>query len=75
MVFPGQDGEITSRKINLDCLQGSMLWAMTWNLTFEKLMRKNFPENSQPVAFADNVAFVISENARREIKTKVNQIC
>lgn len=61
--------------MNLGCTQGSVLGPIIWNLKFDKLLEREFLENSQPIAFAEDVAFVISGDARREIEAKGNEIC
>lgn len=64
-IFIKHDGETITRKVNLGCPQGSVLGPILWNLTFDNLLSKEYPPEVTPVAFADDIAYVIRGNSRR----------
>lgn len=53
--------------------QGLVLGPLIWNVTFGSLLNKDFPPGITPIAFADDVAFLISGDTRRQIEERGNQ--
>lgn len=62
------DGEEVIEEMNRGCPEGSVLSPTLWNLTFDILLNKPFPNTARPIAFADDVAFVIQGNLRRDLE-------
>lgn len=52
--------------MTLEGPQGSVLGPIIWNIIFDKLLKKKLPENMHPIAFADDIVFVITGNASRD---------
>lgn len=67
------DGKTITKEITKGCPQGSVLGPLLWNITFDAWLIKEFPPGAIPIAFADDVAFVISGNTRRQVETVGNQ--
>lgn len=47
-------------------------WPLLWNITFDALLIKEFPPRG-PIAFANDVAFIIPGSTRRQVKAAGNQ--
>lgn len=60
------------RKVERGCPQGSILGPAAWNWAMDELLLKierNFDENAaEVVAYADDLAFLIKANSRREVE-------
>lgn len=67
------DGEVSTREKTKGCPQGLVLGPLIWNVTFGSLLNKDFPPGITPIAFADDVAFLISGDTRRQIEERGNQ--
>jgi hypothetical protein len=52
------------------CPQGSVLGPLLWNLVMNSLLRTNFPEKCELVAYADDAALLVCGNTRRELEEK-----
>lgn len=68
------DQETISRAMTKGCPQGSVLGPLLWNITFDALLEQNFPPGVRQIAFADDVAFVVPGNTRREVELTGNQV-
>jgi hypothetical protein len=50
------------------CPQGSVLGPTMWNLVMNGLLRKEFPDQCQIIAYADDIAISVPGNNRKEIE-------
>lgn len=67
------DGETVTREMSKGCPQGSVLGPLLWNITSDALLNKDFPDEVRPIAFADDVAFVIQGDTRRQVEELGNE--
>jgi hypothetical protein len=49
------------------CPQGSKLGPRLWNLTMDRLLKENLANNATIVAYADDIALLVSGNTRKDI--------
>lgn len=69
------DGVIVQQVMDRGCPQGFVLGPLFWNVTFDKLLCSDFPASVSPVAFADDIAFIIEGNSRRQLELDGAEVC
>lgn len=69
------DTESVNKEMTKGLPQGSVPGPLLWNITFDALLLKEFPllVGVEPIAFADNVAFIIPGDTRRQVEAVGNQ--
>ncbi|KAG5873570.1 hypothetical protein JTB14_009650 [Gonioctena quinquepunctata] len=50
--------------------QGSVLGPTLWNVSYDEVLRKSYPEGVEAVAFADDLALIVRANSEYELKHK-----
>lgn len=60
------DGEQISSSMTKGCPQGAVLGPLLCNVSFNELLETNFHEDIHPFAIADDVAFAVTGDTRRE---------
>lgn len=73
-VFIEQGGAQVEREVNRGCPQGSVLGPILWNLTFNDLLKAQFPEQESIIAFADDAVVLVSGQSRQSIEQKFTTI-
>lgn len=52
-----------------------ILGPILWNIAFDKLLKEELPDLVEVVAFADDVAFTIKGNTRRQLEYTGDRVC
>lgn len=66
-------GEERTVILTRGCPQGSKLGPRLWNLTMDRLLKECLPADSTIVAYADDIALLVSGNTRNSIKNTTEE--
>ncbi|CAK9796298.1 Retrovirus-related Pol polyprotein from type-1 retrotransposable element R1 (Fragment) [Anthophora quadrimaculata] len=61
------------KDVSKGCPQGSILGPGLWNLIFDELIQRVTQHNFEPIAYADDLAIIITGNSRLELQDKANR--
>ncbi|CAI6358593.1 unnamed protein product [Macrosiphum euphorbiae] len=61
------DGVERTKTLTRGCPQGSKLGPRLWNLTMDRLLKVKLPNDTTIVAYADDIALLVSGNTRKDI--------
>lgn len=62
------------KSVSKGCPQGSVLGLQLWNLILDEVLKEISETGSEPIAYTDDLAIVVTGNARMEMERKANTI-
>lgn len=72
-VYLRYNGTLYQRELQKGCPQGSVLGPQLWLLLMDTLLCGHFPEECEPVAFADDLILLIRANDAKAMHMKANK--
>lgn len=76
MRIENRSGEIISRNMSKGCPQGSIFGLVTWNMVLDGLLESHNNEgnmDSIDIAYADDVAVMVSGDSRKQLEETANR--
>lgn len=69
-----QNNILVNKTLKTGSPQGSPLSPLLWNLTMNKLLQQQPPEDTYLMAFADDITIIVKAKSRNSLETKANQV-
>lgn len=64
--------EQITKDVNKGCPQGSVLGPQLWNLIFDEIIEEIREKGNHAIAYADDLAIIVTGNSRMEMERKAN---